>query len=103
MENGQQKVIIDIYYARTVFILELVNSLLAVVLATVVIVWLEAIFRVQTKLKLADKTERLIILIESKSIEVEITIFISKSNFKQISGTSVILGNRVNYSIIYYR
>ena len=56
MENGQQKVIIDIYYARTVFILELVNSLLAVVLATVVIVWLEAIFRVQTKLKLAHET-----------------------------------------------
>ena len=56
------------------------------------LICLEAVFWAQTNLKLANDSERLVIFIESKCIEIEITIFSSKPDFDQISSVNDVLG-----------
>ena len=65
--------------------------LLAVVPITVIIIRLETTLGGQAELEVAYKIERLIILIERKCIEVEISIFVTKANFKRISSANGIL------------
>ena len=70
------------------------HLLLAVVLITVVIIRLETIVRGQAELEVAHNLHRLIILIERKGIEIEITIFWTKFNLKRISSANGVLENK---------
>ena len=72
----------------------LCTYLLAVVLVAVIIIMLEAIFCGQAKQKLANNTERLVILIEWKCIQTKMTIFISKLDLKRISSTNDVLKSK---------
>ena len=77
--------------------------MLAVVVITVVIIRLETIVRGQTELEVAHDLHRVIILVESKGIEIEIAIFWTKLNLKWISSANGVLENKKVKSVIVHK
>ena len=58
---------------------------------TCVVVWLEAVFRLQTQLDVANNIQVVIFQIEEEDVEIEITILTSESSLHKVGSTTSVL------------
>ena len=65
--------------------------MLGVVISTIDIVFVEAVFRFQANLDLTNKIKVVVVFVEQENVEIEITIVISKTDLDDISSTYGVL------------